>query len=128
MAKLLWQPGEERKRNANITKFMELVNERYGKQLRTYEELHRSSIDNLPEFYASIWDLLGIKASKGYETVVEQGIFQTGSALSAEGFEYIYESAVGNIVNGRPVTNRDALSNPESLQYYERIAREELQS
>jgi acetoacetyl-CoA synthetase len=31
------------------------------------------------------------------------------------------ESAVTNIVNGRPVTNRDALINPESLDYYERI-------
>ena len=31
------------------------------------------------------------------------------------------ESAVTNILHGRPVTNRDALSNPESLDYYESI-------
>ncbi|MEW5899132.1 MAG: acetoacetate--CoA ligase, partial [Bacillota bacterium] len=31
------------------------------------------------------------------------------------------ESAVTNIVNGRPVTNRDALINPEALDYYEKI-------
>jgi acetoacetyl-CoA synthetase len=31
------------------------------------------------------------------------------------------ESAVTNIVNGRPVTNRDALSNPESLDYFEKL-------
>jgi len=31
------------------------------------------------------------------------------------------ESAVTNIVNGRPVTNRDALMNPECLDYYEKI-------
>lgn len=31
------------------------------------------------------------------------------------------ESAVRNIVNGKPVSNRDALSNPESLDYFERI-------
>ena len=31
------------------------------------------------------------------------------------------ESAVTNIVNGRKVTNRDALSNPESLDFYESI-------
>jgi acetoacetyl-CoA synthetase len=29
------------------------------------------------------------------------------------------ESAVVNIVNGRQVTNRDPLSNPESLDYFE---------
>ncbi len=31
------------------------------------------------------------------------------------------ESAITNIVNGRPVTNRDALINPESLDYFEKI-------
>jgi acetoacetyl-CoA synthetase len=31
------------------------------------------------------------------------------------------ESAVTNIVNGRPVTNRDALINPESLDFFEKI-------
>jgi len=31
------------------------------------------------------------------------------------------ESAVRNIFDGRPVTNRDALTNPESLEYFEKI-------
>jgi acetoacetyl-CoA synthetase len=31
------------------------------------------------------------------------------------------ESAVTNIIHGRPVTNRDALGNPESLDYYEQL-------
>ncbi|MCW3993723.1 MAG: hypothetical protein NWE85_04070, partial [Candidatus Bathyarchaeota archaeon] len=30
------------------------------------------------------------------------------------------ESAVVNILNGRPVTNRDALTNPGSLDFYEK--------
>ena len=34
------------------------------------------------------------------------------------------ESTVSNIVNGRPVTNRDALLNPESLSFYEKIVSE----
>jgi acetoacetyl-CoA synthetase len=28
------------------------------------------------------------------------------------------ESAVRNIINGKPVVNRDALTNPESLDYF----------
>ena len=32
------------------------------------------------------------------------------------------ESAVRNIINGKPVSNRDALTNPESLEYFERIS------
>jgi acetoacetyl-CoA synthetase len=31
------------------------------------------------------------------------------------------EVAVANIVNNRPVTNRDALANPESLDFYEQL-------
>ncbi|MBA7690431.1 hypothetical protein ES703_98957 [subsurface metagenome] len=31
------------------------------------------------------------------------------------------EVAVTNIINGKPVSNRDALVNPESLDYYESI-------
>ena len=31
------------------------------------------------------------------------------------------ESAITNIINGRPVVNRDALINPESLDYYENL-------
>jgi len=31
------------------------------------------------------------------------------------------ESAISNIIHGRPVTNRDALVNPESLDFYEKI-------
>ena len=71
MAKLLWEPSEERKRDANITRFMEYVNQQYGKNLHNYEELHKWSTDYLPEFYASVWDFIGIKASKSYEMVVD---------------------------------------------------------
>jgi acetoacetyl-CoA synthetase len=31
------------------------------------------------------------------------------------------ESAVTNIIDGRPVVNRDALMNPEVLDYFEKI-------
>ena len=37
------------------------------------------------------------------------------------------ESAVANIIHNRPVTNRDALVNPESLDFYEKILSELLQ-
>jgi acetoacetyl-CoA synthetase len=38
------------------------------------------------------------------------------------------ESAVMNIVNGRPVLNKDAMINPDCLEYYEDIVKKELQS
>jgi len=46
--------------------------------------------------------------------------------LEAPDIPYTYnmkkvESAVANLINGRPITNRDALANPESLNFYEKI-------
>ncbi|PJB51426.1 MAG: acetoacetate--CoA ligase [Chloroflexi bacterium CG_4_9_14_3_um_filter_45_9] len=71
MSKLLWEPSEERRRKANITKFIDLVNKRYGQNLHSYWELYDWSINKIPDFWASVWDFSEIKASKGYEVVVD---------------------------------------------------------
>lgn len=71
MANLLWSPSEERIRASNMYRFMTFVNERYGLDLEDYESLHRWSVDNIAECWASIWDFVGVKASKGYEQVVD---------------------------------------------------------
>ncbi len=71
MAKLLWEPSEERRKKANITKFMNLVNRRYGKGFRSYRELYDWSVENIPDFWASLWDFAEIKAFKSYDTVVD---------------------------------------------------------
>ena len=71
MGKLLWEPTEERKKNANITRFMEFVNKRYKKNFHSYKELYDWSVDMIPDFWASVWDFVEIKSSKGYEMVVD---------------------------------------------------------
>jgi len=71
VAKLLWEPSEERRKKANITKFMNLVNRRYGKGFRSYRELYDWSVENIPDFWASLWDFAEIKAFKSYDTVVD---------------------------------------------------------
>lgn len=71
MSKLLWVPSEERKKNANVTKFMEFVNSRYKKDLSTYEELYDWSINNIANFWSSVWDFCEVKAHKNYEKVVD---------------------------------------------------------
>jgi acetoacetyl-CoA synthetase len=71
MGKLLWEPTEERKRNANITRFMDFVNKRYKQDFHSYKELYDWSVDKIPDFWASVWDFVGVKSSRGYETVVD---------------------------------------------------------
>jgi len=71
MGKLLWEPSEERKSKANMTKFINFVNKRYGENFHSYWELYDWSIDKIPDFWASVWDFVGIKASKGYDIVID---------------------------------------------------------
>lgn len=54
-----------------MTSFMRLVNTRYGLNLQTYHQLHRWSVENIPAFWATMWDFAGIKASQPYSQVVD---------------------------------------------------------
>ncbi len=71
MGKLLYAPTEQRKKNANVTKFMEFVNQRYGKTLSTYQSLYDWSIEEIPNFWEGVWDFCEVRASKKYEKVVD---------------------------------------------------------
>ena len=71
MGKLLWEPTEERKKNASITKFIDFVNRRHRQDFHSYKELYDWSVDKIPDFWAAVWDFVDVKASKGYETVVD---------------------------------------------------------
>ncbi|MBW1703760.1 MAG: acetoacetate--CoA ligase [Deltaproteobacteria bacterium] len=71
MAKLLWEPSEERIKNSNIYKFMQFVNEKYGTDIKGYRPLYKWSVENIPEFWASFWDYADIKYSKSYDTVID---------------------------------------------------------
>jgi len=71
MAELLWEPSEERKKSTNITKFIDYVNREYGQKFSSYDELYDWSISKIPDFWAAVWDFADIKASKGYDAVVD---------------------------------------------------------
>jgi len=67
----LWTPSEDRIKKANMTRFMEYINERYGKKCTSYNELYQWSIDNIPEFWASMWEFGEITSSQNYEVLVD---------------------------------------------------------
>jgi len=71
MKKPLWTPSEDRIKKANMTRFIEFVNRKHGKSFKGYEDLYRWSIDSIAEFWATLWEFLGIKASRRYDQVVD---------------------------------------------------------
>ena len=66
----IWIPSEERKKQANITKFIDFVNKKYDLKIDSYNQLYRWSIENVSDFWATMWKFGAIKASREYKTVV----------------------------------------------------------
>jgi acetoacetyl-CoA synthetase len=71
MAKMLWKPSEERVKNSHMYRFMDFVNKKHQMNFTEYPSLYQWSIENIPDFWAAMWDFAGIKASKPYDQVVD---------------------------------------------------------
>ncbi|MDI6904333.1 MAG: acetoacetate--CoA ligase [Candidatus Bathyarchaeia archaeon] len=69
--KPLWVPSEERKKRANITRFISFVNKKHGLEVDSYDQLYKWSIENVSEFWEAMWEFGEIKASRGYDVVVD---------------------------------------------------------
>jgi acetoacetyl-CoA synthetase len=52
-------------------RFMQVVNDTYGQQFTDYDGLYQWSIDNIEDFWATLWEFTGIKASRPYDQVVD---------------------------------------------------------
>ena len=63
----IWEPTAERKKSANLARFIALVNERHARSISTYRQLQEWSVNNIPDFWALMWEFAGVKASVPYE-------------------------------------------------------------
>jgi acetoacetyl-CoA synthetase len=71
MSKLLWKPSEQRIKDSNMYRFMQEVNHTYGTHFADYTALYQWSVENLEAFWAQVWRFAGIRASTGYERVID---------------------------------------------------------
>ncbi len=122
----IWKPAPERKTAANITGFIELVNERHKQYIVTYPELQEWTVNNLPDFWALMWEFGGVKASKPYQTPVADA----NDMLQAKWFPGARLNFAENLIRYRD--NRTALvsrgehTETRRLTYaqlYEQVAR-----
>jgi len=69
--KKLWEPSEDWIKNAEVTRFIEYVNKKYGQVIKGGKDLYNWSVESIPEFWAAMWDFGEIIYSKKYDKVVE---------------------------------------------------------
>ena len=71
MREALWTPSEERIAGSQMKIFMDYINKRFGKSFSKYTELYDWSVQNIGDFWGSIWDYFDIIASEPYTAVYD---------------------------------------------------------
>ena len=66
----LWIPSEQRKQDANITRFIDTVNARRKVNIASYSDLYQWSVKHIADFWAEVWDFAEIKSSQPFESIV----------------------------------------------------------
>jgi len=127
MSEPLWQPSKERIEGANMYHFMQYVNQRFGKDFGSYDELYEWSVTEIPKFWAAMWDYGEVVASVPYKDVVDDAAKMPG----AKWFQGARLNFAENLLRYRD--DRIALSfkgesRPDTVsityaQLYDRVAR-----
>jgi acetoacetyl-CoA synthetase len=71
MSKPLWKPSEQRIKDSNMFRFMQVVNQTHGTNFTDYDGLYQWSVENIEAFWAEMWRFADIKFSKDYQTVID---------------------------------------------------------
>jgi acetoacetyl-CoA synthetase len=71
MAKLLWEPSDDRIKDTNMYRFMNFINEKYSQNFKEYAPLYEWSISHVPEFWAAFWEFADIKHSRPYDQIID---------------------------------------------------------
>lgn len=67
---LLWEPGADFKREANIAAYMNWLRETRGLEFDNYEALWQWSVDDIEAFWQSIWDFYAVESTTAYDCVL----------------------------------------------------------
>ena len=71
MAQPLWQPSAAQIEQANLTRFMRMVNDRYDQAFTEYGPLYEWSVTAIADFWAAMWDFAPILHTRTFDAVVD---------------------------------------------------------
>lgn len=69
----VWKPSQEYIKNSQISKFLNYLNQHKHITLKDSDALYDWSIANPEDFWSSFWQFSGIKASRKWDKVLENG-------------------------------------------------------
>ncbi len=71
MSKLLWKPSEDQIKKTNLYRFQTVVNEKFNQNFNDYASLYQWSINNIADFWETMWEFADIIASEPYQQVID---------------------------------------------------------
>lgn len=69
---VIWEPTNEQIEQTVLTQYMKWLNEKKGLSFQDYHELWKWSVDELEDFWASVWDYCDVKADRKYDRVLAE--------------------------------------------------------
>ena len=69
--KPLWSPSRERVAGANLTRFIDALNQAYKLKLRDYHELWRWSVEHIEAFWDALWQYSGVIGDRGKRVLAD---------------------------------------------------------
>ncbi len=97
----LWEAGEDVKRAANITRYMQWLTREKGLNFQTRDDLWQWSVDHLEDFWASLWEYFHIQASSPYSAVLLERKMPGAKWFSGATLNYA-EHVFRNATTSRP--------------------------
>ncbi len=73
-AEKLWEPSPERIERATMTRYMRWLEHERGLEFGSYEGLWRWSVDELEDFWRSIWEFFDVRSSGSPEQVLAERV------------------------------------------------------
>ncbi|MFD1350967.1 acetoacetate--CoA ligase [Oceanobacillus caeni] len=85
---LLWSPSNKEIEGAAITDYKKWLRMNKNITLKTYEDLWKWSVDNMEEFWETIWDYYQVKSYTPYESVLKKEIMPGADWFSGSTLNY----------------------------------------
>jgi acetoacetyl-CoA synthetase len=70
-SKILWQPQNILARQSQMFAFLQRINNKFGCNFQEYYDLHKWTIDHIPEFWGEFWEYAHIIHSTEFKHVVD---------------------------------------------------------
>lgn len=126
----LWSPDPESLANCELTRFMRRVEQRTGRGFTTYDDLRAWSVDDVPGFWAALWEHFGLDRVSSYDEVLTGDTMPgaqwfTGARLNLAGYVLDAGRPDDVAIVGVSEDGTGGLTSPTTLTYADLRARVE---